>query len=104
MTAFSPVPLSVASTEGHSPQIVALAAGRARVQHRLTACMVVLTMVAALGEAPAARAAAIVSTAIDRSVPPGEDFFPHANGLWIKATTIPADRGSWGPFVQLKKK
>lgn len=33
---------------------------------------------------------------IDRSVVPGDDFFAWANGSWMKATEIPADRSSWG--------
>src|SRR5215472_16392107 len=38
---------------------------------------------------------------IDRTVAPGDDFFRFANGAWLKATEIPADRGSWGPAEQL---
>ena len=34
---------------------------------------------------------------IDRSVAPGDDFFRHANGTWLKTTEIPADRASYGP-------
>lgn len=33
---------------------------------------------------------------MDRSVAPGDDFFAHANGAWVKKTEIPADRGSYG--------
>src|SRR5262247_3746713 len=33
---------------------------------------------------------------MDRSVAPGDDFFAFANGGWIKATTIPADKAEWG--------
>ena len=33
---------------------------------------------------------------MDRSVAPGDDFFAWANGSWMKATEIPADRSSWG--------
>jgi predicted metalloendopeptidase len=33
---------------------------------------------------------------IDRSVAPGDDFFRYANGTWLKATEIPADRSVWG--------
>ena len=34
---------------------------------------------------------------IDRGVAPGDDFFRHANGAWLKTTEIPADRASYGP-------
>jgi putative endopeptidase len=33
---------------------------------------------------------------LDRSVAPGDDFFGYANGAWMKATEIPADRSTWG--------
>ena len=35
---------------------------------------------------------------MDKSVSPGDDFFGYANGGWIKATQIPADRTSFGAF------
>jgi putative endopeptidase len=35
---------------------------------------------------------------MDLSVQPGDDFFAYANGNWVKATEIPADRSSWGNF------
>jgi putative endopeptidase len=33
---------------------------------------------------------------IDRAVAPGEDFFAHANGAWVRATEIPPDRAAYG--------
>src|SRR5262245_50196863 len=33
---------------------------------------------------------------IDRSVPPGADFFAYANGAWLKTTAIPPDRATYG--------
>jgi putative endopeptidase len=33
--------------------------------------------------------------AMDPTVKPGDDFFRHANGRWIKSTEIPPDRSSW---------
>ena len=35
---------------------------------------------------------------MDRSVWPGDDFFAYANGGWVRATEIPADRSSWNTF------
>ena len=35
-------------------------------------------------------------TGIDRSVAPGDNFFEYANGAWVNATPIPADRSSYG--------
>lgn len=36
---------------------------------------------------------------MDRSVLPGNDFNAYANGGWAKATTIPADKSSTGPWA-----
>ena len=36
---------------------------------------------------------------MDRSVAPGDDFFKHANGAWLRTTEIPADRGAYGAGV-----
>ena len=33
---------------------------------------------------------------MDKTVPPGDDFFGYANGTWLRTTEIPADRSSWG--------
>ncbi|HEY2748956.1 MAG TPA: M13 family metallopeptidase [Polyangia bacterium] len=41
-------------------------------------------------------AAGIDTGGMDRSVAPGDDFFAYANGAWMKATAIPADRSGWG--------
>lgn len=38
----------------------------------------------------------------DPAVKPGDDFWAYANGGWDKATAIPADRASTGPFVLLR--
>jgi len=35
---------------------------------------------------------------MDRSVPPGEDFYMFANGTWNKDTVIPADKARFGAF------
>ena len=36
--------------------------------------------------------------AMDKSIKPGDDFYAYANGGWMKATEIPADRSSIGGF------
>jgi len=41
---------------------------------------------------------------LDSSVPPGLDFFRHANGGWINADPIPADRAYWGVDTLLEQK
>ena len=32
---------------------------------------------------------------------PQDDLFGHVNGRWLEDEEIPADKSSWGPFVQL---
>jgi endothelin-converting enzyme/putative endopeptidase len=38
---------------------------------------------------------------MDPDIRPQDDLFGHVNGRWLEETEIPADRSSWGPFVQL---
>ena len=38
------------------------------------------------------------AAAMDKSVTPGDDFNAYANGGWMKATPIPADKASYGIF------
>ena len=38
---------------------------------------------------------------MDTSVVPGDNFYEYCNGGWLKATTIPADRGGVGVFSVL---
>jgi endothelin-converting enzyme/putative endopeptidase len=38
---------------------------------------------------------------MDLDVRPQDDLFGHVNGRWLAEAEIPADRSSWGPFVQL---
>ena len=38
---------------------------------------------------------------MDKSVPPGDDFYGYANGTWTKTTVIPEDKSSYGSFDML---
>jgi putative endopeptidase len=40
---------------------------------------------------------------LDRTVPPGADFFRFANGGWLKSHPIPADRSYWGVDTVLEQ-
>jgi predicted metalloendopeptidase len=40
----------------------------------------------------------------DTSVRPQDDFYRYANGTWLRTTQIPADRGSYGSFIELRDK
>jgi putative endopeptidase len=41
-------------------------------------------------------------TSLDKSVKPGNDFFLHVNGGWLRTAQIPADRSSTGSFQDLQ--
>ncbi|MEP6834890.1 MAG: M13 family metallopeptidase [Gemmatimonas sp.] len=41
-------------------------------------------------------------TGMDTTVKPGEDFAAFTGGAWMRNTTIPPDRSSWGPFSMLR--
>jgi predicted metalloendopeptidase len=40
-------------------------------------------------------------TVIDPQVTPGDDFYRHVNGRWLRSFTIPADRTNYGSFSAL---
>ena len=42
-------------------------------------------------------------TAVDPNVRPQDDLFAHVNGPWVRATPIPADRGRYGTFDELRE-
>jgi predicted metalloendopeptidase len=69
--------------------------------------LAVILLAAAFAVAPACRKSpppiptGIDLAGMDTSVAPGEDFNAYANGGWIKATPIPADKARYGTFVIL---
>ncbi|HEY0780133.1 MAG TPA: M13 family metallopeptidase N-terminal domain-containing protein, partial [Gemmatirosa sp.] len=73
----------------------------------LVACAVAAASAALTSPARAqqpARALGIDTTNFDRSVRPQDDFFEFVNGGWLKRTEIPADRSSWGAFLELRER
>src|SRR3982751_2878716 len=64
----------------------------------LTAFLLTIAVAAAPAcrKSPTALDAGIDVAGMDKSVAPGDDFNLYANGGWIKATPIPADKGSYG--------
>ena len=72
---------------------------RARVAYpRASAILLAAAFVAATAcrTTPSSPAAGIDLKGMDTSVAPGDDFNAYANGGWIKATPIPADKPSYG--------
>jgi putative endopeptidase len=45
----------------------------------------------------------IVLEYMDTTADPANDFFRYVNGGWLEKTEIPADRGRWGSFDELRK-
>ncbi len=39
---------------------------------------------------------------IDSAVPPGEDFYQHANGAWLDSYELPEDKTAFGNFYELR--
>src|SRR5262249_578734 len=57
-----------------------------------------------LGTRGAEQRPGIDMPAIDRSVPPQQDFWQFANGKWLAATEIPADRSAWDTFSEVRER
>ncbi len=45
---------------------------------------------------------AIDLSSMDKSVPPGEDFYMHVNGNWLENTEIPESESRWGVTSELR--
>jgi putative endopeptidase len=60
---------------------------------------------ATMGHAASAKAAPVYDVSeLDPSVSACQDFNAYANGKWVAANPIPADRTRWGAFDQLSEK
>ena len=71
------------------------------IKHASYARVSAVLLAAAIAVTPACRKTSTSSAGIDlagmdKSVVPGDDFNAYANGGWIKATPIPADKSSYG--------
>ena len=64
----------------------------------LTGSLAASTMLLAAEPSPRT---ADLAAGMDTSIRPGDDFFAYANGNWVKDTSIPSDRSSFGVFAQL---
>jgi predicted metalloendopeptidase len=48
-------------------------------------------------------ASGIATQYVDPSVRAQDNFFEHLNGKWLKTIAIPADKSSWGSFMELRE-
>ncbi len=62
---------------------------------------ILLSLVFAVSGLVAQSPKAIDPANMDTSAKPCEDFYQYANGSWIKANPVPADKSRWGSFEQL---
>jgi predicted metalloendopeptidase len=58
----------------------------------------------AVPAAAAERRSGIDTSAIDPAVRPQDDFWQFANGRWLAASSIPADRAAWDTFSEVREK
>jgi putative endopeptidase len=67
------------------------------------ACLIAMGVIGSLGcrKNTAEPGPGIDVAGMDKSVAPGDDFNEYANGGWLKATAIPADKASYGVFAVL---
>jgi putative endopeptidase len=80
------------------------------IDHDCTTISLIEAVEAAAATAPAAPSTAaprygtwgVDLAGMDRSVKPGDDFFRYVNGKWADATTIPADRTTFGTSAILR--
>jgi predicted metalloendopeptidase len=69
----------------------------------ITSVAVVLSVVAAAAQQPAVQSG-IETVNINPAVRAQDDFYRHVNGKWLDRTEIPADKASYGSFVELADK
>ncbi|GGX43458.1 M13 family metallopeptidase [Undibacterium squillarum] len=58
---------------------------------------------ATAAQTAASTVSGVVRDQMDAAVRPQDDFYRHAQGGWLKATEIPADRSDWGGFIQARE-
>ena len=69
-----------------------------------TAAGLVAGIVSAAAAEPGPRVPGFSAAYLDRSVPPGDDFYRYANGEWLKQNPVPADKSRWGAFIELQER
>ncbi len=69
---------------------------------RMLIALVVATLGAAATSVIGQSSKPIDPRNMDTSVKPCDDFYHYANGSWIKANPVPADRSRWGGFEELE--
>jgi predicted metalloendopeptidase len=40
---------------------------------------------------------------LDQNIRPQDDFYGYVNGVWTRNTEIPADKSTWGTYIELRE-
>jgi predicted metalloendopeptidase len=51
----------------------------------------------------AAPVAGIDLKSLDPAIRPQDDFYGYVNGVWTRSTEIPADKSTWGTYIELRE-
>ncbi len=70
--------------------------------HRIAALVIACGLVGCVDMEKKAAPVAAASTAAPKPIRAQDDFYLYANGNWLAANEIPADRANWGGFAQLR--
>lgn len=54
-------------------------------------------------QAAAAPVSGIDLATLDPAVRPQDDFYGYVNGVWARNTAIPADKSTWGTYIELRE-
>ncbi len=78
-----------------------MTAAHCHARYLTTLLTLLLALIAPSHAAPAIGEFGIDLAGRDAAIRPGDDFFRYASGQWLAHTDLPADRTSYGTFVQL---
>lgn len=70
----------------------------------LAATLTLLSVATASFAAPAIGSFGVDLDGRDLTIRPGDDFFQYAGGKWLSTEKMPADKTTWGTFMQLRDK
>ncbi|MGH7631607.1 MAG: hypothetical protein ACREOF_19905, partial [Gemmatimonadales bacterium] len=96
-----------AEEQMNCPTAICSSAGLLPCSSKVVTMRRLCTVVLALFAAPsisAQQSKPIDPANFDTTCAPCRDFFTHANGGWLKRTTIPGDQPGWGAFNELQER
>nr|WP_154364997.1 M13 family metallopeptidase [Duganella alba] len=67
------------------------------------ACCAMLLLASSSLSAQEAPVSGIDVKTLDPAVRPQDDFYGYVNGIWTRNTEIPADKSTWGTYIELRE-